>query len=141
MDFSSVNFLAVFVAGIAAFVLGFLWHGPLFGKQWLALMETPQSEIDAMRAKGMGPMVPHMIGSFVQQCIIALVISHLASALSVSGAVPAVLLAMLLWFGFVATVLFNSVLWEKRKFNVYLFNVVYHLASFVVMSLIVVLWR
>jgi hypothetical protein len=141
MDFSGINFLAVLVAAIAAFIIGFLWHGPLFGRQWIKMMAIPQSEVDAMKAKGMGPMVPRMIAALVQQLIIATVMSHLASALSVSGAMAAVLFAVLLWFGFIATVLLNSVLWENRKMDLYLFNVSYHLVSLVVISLIVVLWR
>jgi len=35
MDFSSINWLAVIVSGIAAWALGALWYSPvLFGKAW-----------------------------------------------------------------------------------------------------------
>ena len=40
-----VNLLAVLVAGIVPMIVGFLWYGPLFGKRWLALMETTAEEI------------------------------------------------------------------------------------------------
>lgn len=33
MDFSTVNLIAALVAAAAAFVLGGLWYGPLFGKR------------------------------------------------------------------------------------------------------------
>lgn len=141
MDFSGINFLAVVVAAIAAFVIGFLWHGPLFGKQWLAMMNVPQSEVDAMRAKGMGPMIPTMIAALVQQLIIALVTAHLANALGIVGAVPAILFAVVLWLGYLAMPMLNGVLWERRKMDLYLFNIGYHLVSLVAVSLIVVLWR
>jgi hypothetical protein len=141
MDISNINFLAVLVAAIAAFALGFLWHGPLFGKQWIKLMGIPQSEINAMQAKGMGPMVPNMIASLVQQFVVAFVLSYLANALSIVGVVPAVLLAALLWLGFIATTLLNGPLWEKKSISLYLFNIAYQLANLVVIGLIVVLWR
>lgn len=32
-----VNWLAVFLAALSAFVLGGLWYGPLFGKSWQTL--------------------------------------------------------------------------------------------------------
>ncbi len=32
-----INYLAVVVAAIANMVLGFLWYGSLFGKQWIKL--------------------------------------------------------------------------------------------------------
>ena len=141
MDFSSINFLPVLVAAIAAFIIGFLWHGPLFGKQWIRMMGIPRKEVDAMKAKGMGPMVPRMISALIQQIVIALVLSYLATALSITGAAAAVMFAMLLWLGFIVTVQLNTVLWENRKMNLYLFNITYHLVSLVVASLIVVLWR
>ena len=36
MDMSTINWLAVLVAGISAFVLGGVWYSPaLFGKSWM----------------------------------------------------------------------------------------------------------
>ena len=32
-----VNWIAIAVAAVSAFVLGGLWYGPLFGKKWQAL--------------------------------------------------------------------------------------------------------
>jgi hypothetical protein len=137
----SFNFLAILVAAVAAFVLGFVWHGPLFGKQWMKMMNIPQSEIDAMKARGMGCMVPQMIASFFQQCVTALVIAHLTAALSITDALEAVMFAVLIWLGFIATIHLNTVLWEKRKLDLYFFNITYHLVSLIVMTLIVVAWK
>jgi hypothetical protein len=37
MDMSTINWLAVLVAGISAFVLGGVWYSPaLFGKAWMS---------------------------------------------------------------------------------------------------------
>lgn len=141
LDFSSINWFAVLVAALAAFFIGFMWHGPLFGKQWIKMMGIPQSKVDAMQARGMGPMVPQMIAAFVQQIIVAAVVSWLASALLVSGAAGAVMLGVLLWLPFVAAIHLNTVLWEGRKMDLYLFTIAYHFVTFLVVSLIVVLWR
>ena len=137
----SINIAAVLVAGLAAFAVGFLWHGPLFGKQWLKLKEIPQSEVDAMRVKGMGPMAPHMIAAYIQQVVVAGVIAHLSLALGLNGAGAAVLFAVLLWVGFYVTALLNGVLWERKKPGLYFFEIAYHLVSIIVVTLIVVLWR
>ena len=141
MDFFTGNLLAVLVAAVVAFIIGFLWHGPLFGKQWIRLMEIPQSEVDAMQAKGMGPMIPHMAAAFIQQLVIAGVMAHLATALTIVDAAGAIMLAVLLWIGFIVTVQLNGVLWEKRKLNLYFFNITYHLVVLVVVALIVVMWQ
>lgn len=141
MSFASINILAVLVAAIAAFIIGFLWHGPVFGKQWIALMEIPQAKIDAMRAQGMSPMMPRMVAAFIQQIIIALVTAHLAAALGLTTALQAILFAIVLWFGFIATTLLNGVLWEERKVSLYLFNNAHQLVNLIVIALIVVLWK
>ncbi len=140
-DFSTINWLAVLVAAVAAFVIGFLWHGPLFGKQWMAMMEIPQSKIDEMKAKGMGAMAPQMLAAFVQQIVIATAVSWLANALSVTDVTGAVMLGAFLWFSFIASVLLNTVLWEGRKMNLYLFSIAHHLVTLVVVALIIVLWQ
>ena len=49
MDFTQINWLASAVAAFIAFVLGGLWYGPVFGKQWQALAGVT----DEMIANGM----------------------------------------------------------------------------------------
>jgi hypothetical protein len=34
----TINYAAVLLAAVANMVVGMLWYGPLFGKQWQALM-------------------------------------------------------------------------------------------------------
>lgn len=141
MDFSNINFLAVLVAAIAAFILGFVWHGPLFGKMWMKLVGVSQADMQAMQAKGMGPMVPHMIAALVQLFVTAFVVAHLADALILTGAMEAIFFGFLVWLGFIATTLLNDVLWQKGKMDLYLFKIVYQLINLVMISLIVVLWQ
>jgi|CXWL01.1.fsa_nt_gi hypothetical protein len=137
----SINIAAVLVAAFAAFMVGFLWHGPVFGAQWIKMMGISEAEVKAAQAKGMGPMIPQMIAAFFQQIVVAAVMSHIASVLAVTGAAEAILFAILLWLGFIVTSQLNTVLWEKRKMNLYLFTVSYHLVSMMAISLIVVLWK
>ena len=42
-----VNWLAVAVAGVSAFVLGGLWYGPLFGKAWMRHSGMTEDRIKA----------------------------------------------------------------------------------------------
>ena len=39
-----INFLAVIISTMMAFIVGFLWYGPLFGKSWLAEMKFTEEE-------------------------------------------------------------------------------------------------
>lgn len=46
MDMNSINWLAVLVAGISAFVLGGVWYSPaLFGKAWMKENKITMEEV------------------------------------------------------------------------------------------------
>ena len=40
-----MNYLSVVIAGVSAFILGWLWHGPLFGKIWMRLSGETMPEV------------------------------------------------------------------------------------------------
>ena len=47
-----INYLAVAVSALASLGLGFLWYGPLFGKQWMALQGLTPERIEQTKAAG-----------------------------------------------------------------------------------------
>jgi|GEM_PF-232945 len=139
MDFT-VNYVSILVAAFTACFIGFMWHGPVFGKQWVKLMGITPAQM-AKGQKEMASKMPiYLFGSFVQQIVTAFVVSMLANVVGVQNAMGAVMLAFWLWLGLIATTLFNGVLWEERKVSLYLFNITYQLVSLVVMTLIVGVW-
>ena len=137
MDMSA--YLPVLVAAIASFVLGFLWHGPVFGKQWMKLSGITQKDVERAQAKG--GMWKSMLAALVQQIVTAWVLAMLIVALNVVDAAGALQLSFWLWLGLIVTTLLNGVLWERRTISLYLFNIVYHLCALVVISLILALWK
>lgn len=132
-----INLLAVFVAAIASMVVGGLWYSPLlFGKKWMALTGKSASELSEMK-KG----APMAYGaSFILGLIMAYILAHFVEYVGAVTVGDALQLAIWVWLGFVATVQFTSVLFEKRSPKMFLINTGYQLASIVVMSLIIVLW-
>ena len=134
----TINYVAVLVAAIAAFVLGFLWHGPLFGKQWLKLSGITPEQMKEAQAQN---MTPRMVAAFVAQIVMAFVLAQFVALWNATDIAATVQLAFWVWLGFIVTVLLNGVLWERRTVSLYLFNIVYHLASLFVMTLILALWQ
>ena len=61
-----INYLAVFVAAIVAFILGFLFHGPIFGKLWMRL-----ANIVPTGKEKMSDMYGQMFWNFVVNLITA----------------------------------------------------------------------
>lgn len=45
MDVSNINLLAVLVATLSTFLVGWIWYGPLFGKAWINAVGFIQKKI------------------------------------------------------------------------------------------------
>lgn len=141
MDLSVFNFPAILVAALAAFFVGFMWHGPVFGKVWMKLMKISAADMKKGQ-KEMGKKMPlYMAVAYLQQLVTSFLMALFSLMLGASDTFSSVLLAFLIWIGFIATTLLNGVLWEKRSIPLYLFNIAYQFVNLAVIALIVGLWR
>ncbi|WP_260482692.1 DUF1761 domain-containing protein [Sphingomicrobium flavum] len=53
-----INWIAVLVASVSAFILGGIWYGPLFGKKWMELVGMTEEKIkDGNMAMIYGPVL------------------------------------------------------------------------------------
>jgi len=133
----TINYLAVLVAAVASFVLGFLWYGPLFGKPWMKMMGfTPKSvkkmKLSPMQAMGLG---------FLISLLTPYVLSHFVDYLEVTTFAGAVQLAFWFWLGLVAPVQTGVFLWEGKPFKLFVLNTIYNLLVLIVMTGIVAVWQ
>ncbi|OGE76003.1 MAG: hypothetical protein A3C85_00515 [Candidatus Doudnabacteria bacterium RIFCSPHIGHO2_02_FULL_48_21] len=69
----NINYLAVIAGAVSNMVIGFLWYGTLFGKQWMALSGINPQNIDAARYKGMGK---NYALAFVGALVMSYALSH-----------------------------------------------------------------
>lgn len=122
-------------------VVGFLWYGPLFGRQWIRMMNFTQQDMERAKAKGMGKTY---LLSFIGALVTAYVLHHLivfASAFTgAEGASAGIMAAFWAWLGFVATVTLNNVLWEGRSWKMWLLTNGHQLVSLIVMGWIMASW-
>lgn len=135
----SINYFAVVAAAISQMVLGFLWYGPVFGKQWMALSGHSQEKMkQQMKDKSMASLYAT---AFIGSLVMAYVLAHFAAVWGAMDVMGAFQLAFWTWLGFIATVLLGSVLWEGKPVTLYVLNAAYQLVSLVVMAVIIALWR
>ena len=133
-----VNYLAVVVAAVVVFILGWLWYSPLlFYKPW-------------MRARGLDPAAAmsgakmpagKLVVELLRCIVLAFIVAHLVSALGVVGWFGAVHLGLFLWIGFPVVLLTGSVLWENVAVKVAAIHAGDWLVKLLVIPLIVTLWR
>jgi hypothetical protein len=133
-----VNYLAVLVAAITVFVLGWLWYSPLlFYKPW-------------MRARGLDPAtamagakmpVGKLVIELVRCIVLAYIIAHFVAALGISSWMGAAHFGLILWIAFPVILLTGSVLWENIPVKVAAIHAGDWLVKLLVIPIIVSLWR
>jgi len=125
----AVNWLAIFLAALSAFVLGGLWYSPLlFSKVWLRLSGAAESSTKAL------PMPVILGGSFVLSFIAAFVFAmFLGPRPGLTFALGAGSSAGLCW---VATSFGINYLFERKPLGLWLINGAYHTLQFTLYGLV-----
>ncbi len=138
----SINYLAVLVATIASIVLGFLWYGPLFGKEWIRLMGFTQESMADAKKKGMTMQYSLMtVGSLLMSYALAHAVIFGSAYLGVTGIPAGIMAGFWNWFGFIAPVTLGSVIWEGKQWKLWFLNNSYYLVSLSIMGVILSVWR
>lgn len=128
------NLAAILVSTLVYFAIGWLWYSPLmFAKAW---MSTISKEAKEMKFTPVN-MLYGLLASFVTAYILSSGINFSGARTLGEGAIS----GFFTWLGFVAAVLINSVLYEKKSFANYLINVGYYLVGFMVMGAILAVWK
>lgn len=137
-----INYLAIAVAVVANFVLGFLWYTPLFGKAW-----AKENGFDTSVKPASGELAKGMISMVIGNFLMAYVFAHNIAAWSfVPGMNEAPLVANILssaiftWLGFYVPVDLSTVAWERKSWKLFAINTGYHLAMLLVAAVILMTW-
>lgn len=112
MTILGVNFLAVLLAGAAAWAVGAVWYGVL-GKAWIAALGTTR---EALMGPSGRPSAGPFILSFIADCLMALTIGLVMGAVSGGHSrIPVgMAVALILWFGCVFTTISVNNAYAKR---------------------------
>lgn len=137
-----INYLAVLVAAIASMVIGFVWYGPLFGKQWIALSGMTPDKIEAAKAGGMGKAYfLQLVGSLVMAYVLAHALVFAQAYMKVEGVSAGLTTGFWNWLGFIAPVTLGSVLWDGKPWKLWILNNAHYLVALLVMGIILSLFR
>jgi hypothetical protein len=122
-----INLLSVLVAAVVAFILGFLFHGPVLGKVWMKLANV------------------HMTGNekFADMVYVLAAMYLFASNspyLSGPGAWTGVVVALWVWVGFLVTSSSIDVIWMNKSYSLWLFEGACSLVVMVAMGAIIGAW-
>ena len=133
--FGSINYLAVFVAALSSFMVGWIWYGPLFGKTWMKLHGFTEEELkDSSMSM---PVI--MVVNYIATALAALAIAMFIGPESTAGfGIFAGLMIAIFWIG---TSRLNDVLYEKKPWGLFFINVGYNTVIYVIMGAILGAWH
>lgn len=143
--FLQINILAILVCVGSSVALGFLWYGPLLGKQWLKEVGLPADfkPAGAAMAKSMGLMV---IGAFLT----AYVLNHSTevwrpSVWNAGQDMPAYTYGFFggffTWVGFYIPLLLSGVGFEGKSWKLFFINAGYYFVNLQITGAILAHWR
>ena len=137
-----INVVAVLVATVASFILGFIWYAKLFAKPWTREMGyDPNMRPDSKTmVKGMALTI---VGNFLFAWVLAFYLAgwKFIPGTSELGTLSfAVNSALSVWIGFFLPVHLSRVVWEKHSWKLFFINSGYHLVATGVVALILAYW-
>lgn len=94
LDFGGLNWWAILVATGAAFLLGWVWYGPAFGKAWLAALGKTEADIQ--------PSPTPFVVSFFAALLTSIALAAIMHGLGTSGLAPGMALGLVVGIAFIA---------------------------------------
>lgn len=130
-----INYIAVLIATVGAYVVGWLWYGVLFQRPWMQLMGLDRESMRSMSLSATQAMILGFVSTLVMVYVLSVFVS---AAPDVGGAL---IIAFWIWLGFTATVQIGSFLWEGKPIKLFLINASQTLVAMLVATVILSLWR
>lgn len=134
MDFVlSMNWWAIVVATVVAFLLGWLWYGPLFGKAWLDALGKTEEDIE--------PSPTPFIISFFTTLLTCIVMAGLIQALGINTWTGGLVLGLAVGIGFITTSNISDGTFCRWSWSLVSIQSGYRAVYSVLMGLILAMWQ
>ena len=136
-----VNYLAVLACVVVAMVLGYVWYGPLFGKEWMRLMGMSGEPMGG-GSKNMGMLYGiQAVGALLMAFVMSHALIFAMAYLHTTGISAGLQTGFWNWLGFIAPVTVGMVLWEGKPWKLWMIVAGYWLVVMCTMGIILSLWQ
>ena len=132
LDFAGLNWWAILVATVAAFVLGGIWYGPVFGKAWLAALGKTADDLE--------PSPTPFVISFFTALLTCIVLAALLKGLAIGTLGGGLTLGALVGIGFIATAMASDSAFCRWGMSLFLIQSGYRVVYSIVMGGILAVW-
>jgi hypothetical protein len=107
-----INHLAVLVAVVLQFVLGFLWYGPIFGEPWMGMVGLDMATVEA-NPPGAGEWITNIFSAVVSMYVLA----WLFTKIPVTSLLQGLGVGLLIGFSFVLLSIMTSGMFAKDPYG------------------------
>ena len=118
-----INYVAVLIAAVIAFIIGFLMHGPVAGKLWMRLAKvtpTGNEKLSDMYGQMFWNLVVNIVTAYALAVLIML--ASTSSYMSTSALENGLIIAVVAWAGFLVASSAIVVIWMKVSYKLWLFE-------------------
>jgi hypothetical protein len=131
-DVSSFNWIAIVLAGVAAWIIGAIWFSPpVFGRRWLA----------ALGVKELGSPGPGLAAAIVISIIGATFLRWVLGIANATTVVEGIEVALIIWFAFVLLPSAPGLLFTKSSGTAFVLVQVQHAIAMSAMGIILTAYR
>lgn len=130
---TDMNILAIVLAALAKFLLGWLWYSPiLFLRPYLRGVGITQDEMTRTMGKA-------LVADLVLNIVMAAALNWLIGAAGATTPVHAMAIALVAWVGFTFTTGAAAIGYERRPARLFWISASFHLVGALVMSVVLVI--
>lgn len=134
----TLNYIAIVVAAVVAFIIGGLWYSPfLFGNAWVKAHGFGEADLARMKTQAGRSYITMFALTIVMAAVLAILIGLTGIVRWQGGAK----LGALCWLGFAATIGLSSAMFGGKKLTTYFIDASYQLVYIVVMGALLAAWR
>lgn len=130
---ANLNWIAVFVAALAGFVVGGVWYGPLFGKAWMK--ERALTEDDLKQAN-MGLIYG---SAFLLSIVSAIFLGHLLAHFGPMSARSTMMISVGVAIGFIVPAIGTNYLFSRASMKLFGIDAGYWISFYAAMGLVFIL--
>lgn len=113
-------------------VIGSIWYGPLFGKQWMKLVGLTEKDMNEAKKTMLQTYSQMFVASIVTVYVLALTVGMAVE----KNIVTSLMISFFVWLGFIAAVRYTDVISNKKPLNLFFIEVGYYLVFLLVAGVI-----
>lgn len=126
----AVNFVGVIVAAVLAMAVGFVWYGPLFGKEWAKLQGK---DMEKMKKEGGNMGMTYAI-AFVGALVISFFFGVFINSIGSKTLMDGAMFGFWAWLGIILPVTGMNAMFMQSNKKLFYIDVFHHLIAFIIVG-------